>query len=323
MAPTPGRAGNVEDLRKLGADLKAASPFLMDNPVAPAQVAILYSHEADRGFRIEQYINGIRYYEAWTYRFFHALSDVYLHRDVIGTGNADLSGYKIIFAPLLPYVPERLRAALKGWVEAGGTLVFGPVSGYRTKEWTFFTEHGYGDINQWSGIEVESRIPIGLERRTAETPLFVDWDPCLGMAAGFEASLWSDALSTTSGKVLARYRNGMHHGLPAIIRNTVGKGSVVVLGTDPGRENLSRLFLQLADESGILPVATGDAGVVIGPRVRGEQLSGYVLSNISGSRRQLQIRNGLYQDILNNETIDQDVTLEPYQVLVLKCRDGE
>jgi beta-galactosidase GanA len=312
------KVANFEDLKKLGADLKKSSDFLMNNPVAPADIAIIYSHEADMGFRIENYINDIRYYEEWTYRFYHALSDIYLHRDVIGVGNADISRYKLIFAPLLPYVPDQLRRQLKDWVVKGGTLVFGPVSGYRTKEWAFFIESAYGDINEWCGIDVESRIPIGLERRSAETPLYLDWNVDFPIIENTEASLWSDALSTGTGKILARYRNGMHDSQPAVIENTVGKGKVVILGTDPGKKNLSRLLLQLAGEAGIVPTALGDPGVVIGPRVNQHELSGYVLDNITGEQKTVTLPIGKARDLLTGEEIAPQLTLDPYMVRVLE-----
>lgn len=312
------KAANFDDLQKLGADLEKASGFLMTHPVAPAEVAIIYSHEADMGLRIENYVNDIRYYTDWTYRFYHALSDVYLHRDVIGVQNADIHQYRLLFAPLLPYVPEGLREDLKEWVANGGTLVFGPVSGYRTDAWTFFTDHAYGDLNAWSGIEVESRIPVGLKRRPQERPLYIDWVNELGMVTNTEASLWSDALSMESGRALATYRNGMHDGKPAVIENSVGQGKVIVLGTDPGKANLSRLLLHLAREVGIEPVATGDPGVVIGPRGEGLKVTGYVLDNITGEEKSLSLPFSAATDILTEEKVGGILKLEPYEVRVLR-----
>ncbi|MEX0324031.1 MAG: beta-galactosidase [Puniceicoccaceae bacterium] len=312
------KVANFDDLQKLGADLKKSSDFLMNNPVAEADVAIIYSHEADMGLRIENYVNDIRYYNEWTYRFYHALSDVYLHRDVIGVKNTEISQYKLIFAPLLPYIPDALRADLQAWVREGGTLVLGPVSGYRTDAWTFFTDNAYGDINEWSGVEVNSRIPVGLKRLPKETPLYIDWKAELGMLADTEAGLWSDALTSDSGKILARYRNGMHDGLPAIIENKVENGKVIILGTDPGKENLSRMLLKLAAEQEIQPVATGDPGVVIGPRVRKGQTSGYVVDNISGEVKSIRLPIETASDILTDQKTAGQITLQPYQVRVLE-----
>lgn len=77
--------------------------------------------------------------------------------------------------PLAAYVPVDFRKKLQDLVKNGGHLIVGPMSGYRTEEWTFYTDHAYGDINEWSGIEVTSRIPIGTSRREKEIPLLLDW----------------------------------------------------------------------------------------------------------------------------------------------------
>jgi len=312
------KVANFEDLKKLGADLKKSSDFLMSNPIEKAKVAILYSHEAEMGLRIEQYANDIRYYHDWTYRFFHALSNTYLHRDVIGFQTLDLSSYKLIFLPLAPYIPDAFRAKLKTWVQEGGHLVFGPMSGYRTEEWAFFTDHAYGDINDWSRIRVTSRIPIGTERREKEIPLLLDWENDL-YESNQEAFLWADALTSEKGEVLATYQNGMHNGRNAVITNEVGKGKITMLGTDPGKANLSTFLKNYAKSLAIEPTLQGESGLVVGRRVdKKENTTGYVLDNITSESKTVTLEEGTYTDLLSGKDYSESVTLAPYEVLVLE-----
>ncbi|MBV5342338.1 beta-galactosidase trimerization domain-containing protein, partial [bacterium] len=102
----------------------------MNNPVAKAEAAVLYSHESEFGFKMEEYASGINYYTDWTYRFYRAMADAYIFRDVIYP-SANLNNYKLIFIPLLPIISDDFQNRLKTWVEQGGTLVLGPQSGYR------------------------------------------------------------------------------------------------------------------------------------------------------------------------------------------------
>lgn len=80
-----------------------------------------------------------------------------------------------------------------------------------------------------------------------------------------EASLWSLALWSKNGNVLANYIGGAHDKKPAIIENSVGKGRVIMLGTDPGKLALKKLLLYAANKSNVKPLATGDEQVVIVP----------------------------------------------------------
>lgn len=309
-------AANYEDIRNLGAELKKSSDFLMNNPVMPAQIAILYSHESENGFRIENYVNDLRYYHDWTYRFYLPLLDAYLHRVVIAPGFS-LTPYKIVFAPLLPYMSEDLRTRLKEWVHEGGTLILGPMSGYRSEHWTSFTEQALGSIEDWMGISVDSRIPIGLKEQPASVEVLLNWNKLFDFADN-QALLWSEALSSDKGKVLATYQNGMHEGKPAIIENKVGKGKVVMLGTDPGRENLKELFLHYAREQKIEPLATGDAGVVVAPRGN-EKQNGTVVVNIMNEPKTITLPGkGTYTDILSDQKVGNSLQLKPYEVRVLR-----
>ena len=55
------------------------------------------------------------------------------------------------------------------------------MTGYRSDIWTSFTDHAMGDIAEWSGIEVDSRLPIGLKRRPKEIPVYLNFDPSLNL----------------------------------------------------------------------------------------------------------------------------------------------
>lgn len=313
-------AANYGDIQQLGTELKKSSDYLMNNPVLPAEIAIIYSHESEIGFGTENYVNGIRYYNDWTYRFYLPLQDVYLHRDVIAPG-IPLNGYKIIVAPLLPYMSDDLRERLKNWVQKGGILLLGPMSGYRTEQWTAFTEHALGDIEDWMGISVESRIPIGLTEMQEPVKTLLDWNQKILPSDQNEALLWSEALSSTGGTVIATYKNGMHDGKPAIIENKVGKGKVVFFGTDPGRKQLSELLLRYAKEQNISPLANGDAGVVIAPRGNGKD-NGAVLVNLTNETKKLTLEGkNSYTDVLSGKKTGFMIELEPYGVRVLQIND--
>lgn len=310
-------AANQDEIKSLGDELAKSSSVLMENPVRKADAAILYSHLSNNGLNIEKYANDLRYYQDWTYRFYRPMADNYIFRDVIYP-SADINSYKLIFMPLLPYIPEEFQERLKKWVENGGVLLAGPMSGYRTKEWNQFTDRQMGEFENWMGITVESFLPIGTQRREKEIPFLLSFDSSLQIEQQ-EASLWSLALSSDKGKVLSSYTTGHHEGKPAIIENKKGKGKVVLLGTDPGKEAMGKLLLHYAGEAGITPDATGDPGVIVVPREGSSK--GYVLVNISYEPKTIKLNNfsGIVKEVIKDEQVNcnADIVLKPYETKLL------
>jgi len=308
---------NYQELKELGAELEKSSHFLMNNPVAKAEAAVLYSHASETGFKLEEYASGINYYWDWTYRFYRAMADAQLFRDVIYP-SADLKQYKLIFIPLLPVVSDDFQSRLKVWVEQGGTLVLGPQSGYRTEEWAQHTDHFLGKIEDWSGIEVKTIIPIGAKRRAEEMPFMLDFDATLSIPQS-EASLWSLALWSKNGNVLATYKGGAHDLKPAIIENAVGKGRVILLGTDPGKPALKKILLYAAEKSNVKPLASGDEQVVIVPR-KGKE-SGWVIVNLSKNPKKIVLNtaaNSFENILLDTKVASREFELKPFEVQVLR-----
>lgn len=307
---------NYDDLQNLGRELRQVSDFLIQNPVAPAEMAILYSHQSQMGFEIEEYANDLNYYWDWTRRFYLPFHDAYLHRDVIGDQH-DLAPYKVLFVPLMPLMKTAFREKLKNWVQKGGTLILGPMSGYRSEYWTAFTDKALGDLNQWTGIEVDTRLPIGTQKMDDSLQqLHLKWNLNIEMSQE-QALLWSESLSSASGKVLATYQNGMQSGKPAIIETKVGSGKVIQLGTDPGQEAIHILLMKYAREAGITPLAEGEEGILVVPRVgKGE---GVVLVNYTGENKEIKLKENYREDIISGKKYSSEaITLQPYDVMILK-----
>lgn len=309
------KTANFDELKQLGNDLHKTSDFLMNRPVPKAKIGIMYSHDADNGLRIEEYANGIKYYRDWTYRFYRALADAHLFRDVLYP-SANIDEYKMLFIPLMPNVSDGLMNKLQLWVENGGTLILGPMSAYRNEEWAQHTNAFMGKLEAWSGIHTKSVIPIGTTRRPDEIPFMLNFESDL-MSPPSEASLWSLSLESIAGKSLATYSGGMHNAKNAIVENTVGKGKVMILGTDPGKAALKKILLAAAKSTGIEAMAEGDEQVVIVPRSD----NAVVVVNISKNVRNIRLNTATqkFENQLNGSIITTNrLQLKPYEVLVLK-----
>jgi len=304
---------NFEELSALGQELSRYSDLLMNARVEAARTAIYYSHTADRGFSIEQNSSeNIRYYTDWTARFYRPLSDAFIHRDVIHE-SVDISQYKLLIMPMMPVIPPVLRAQLSAWVKNGGILILGPMTGFRSAYWTAFTSHAMGEFGKWTGISVDTRIPTDPYNDRFTPPASVQLTSTDSL---YRAGLWSEALSADGGKVIATYSHGVHDGKNAIIEHPVGEGKVVLLGCDPGYENMRSLYLKYAKHAGITPLASGDKDVVAVKRITGDK-EYLILINLTNLEKTITPAVPLMKDLITGERmVDGALRMDPFQVII-------
>jgi beta-galactosidase len=312
-------AANYPDLKELGKEISTLSDVLMDHPVTEAEVALIYDHNSDKALRIEEMSNGIKYYEAWTELFYRPVSDAFIHRDVISFNN-NLEGYKVLLLPIAPVIPEDFKIKLKNWVEAGGTLMLGPMAGYRNEFFAAQIDHALGNIEPWMGIEVESRLPIDPFAKNDDARLEMIFNDDFDIEPGI-ADLWSEALASAKGKVVAKYHTGMQDGLPAIIENDVGLGKVVMLGSFPGQEGIRKLVIHYCGEKGIEPMASGDSDILMVPRETNDGQY-YFIINLKNEPKNLMLPINDWYDELNAVSGDTpQIVLRPYDVMLIRASD--
>ncbi|WP_020529969.1 beta-galactosidase [Flexithrix dorotheae] len=306
---------NYDELKNLGKEIKDLGELLMEHPVKGAEVAIYYDHDNDKVLRIEESANGIRYYNQWTNYFYRPISDAYIHRDVINW-YSDISQYKLIFLPLSPIIPEAGKEKLKKWVEQGGTLVLGPMSGYRNQYFGANTDFALGNLEPWMGINVATRLPIDKFADESDINLKVKLNQSYGVEPE-NAALWSEALTSKKGEVLATYLNGMHDGKNAIIENKVGKGKVVLIGSFPGKSAMKALVLDLAKDQNISPLGEGDPDVLIVPRGNQDN-EYYFVINLKNEEQEVILPFQQFSDEFTEAKYQSGkLTLKPFEVMCL------
>lgn len=311
-------SANSKDLKQLGAELKQHSDLLINAPVEKARIALFYSHDNDKGLRIEKWSNELQYYPDWTRNFYTPVSDAFLHRDVIHEG-IDLDQYDVLVAPLMPIITKELSARLATWVENGGTLIYGPMTGYRDEYWASHTDKALGWLEEWTGISVKSRIPIDKFNEDYDSvPAVVSNSHFISTPEGV-CSFWSEAAESSTGKVLAQYKNGMHRNLPAIIENQVGKGKVVFMGTYPGVDIYQEMIVHYAGEKDIAPLAQGDNNVLVVPRIQKDNSRLYFVINLNNHQSKFSISERQYMELFTGQTLRAgDMELEPFEIKLLK-----
>lgn len=177
---------------------------------------------------------------------------------------------------------------MKSYVEHGGIWVLGLLSACRTTEATMHRNACYGaDFEQWLGIHVRHRSPPGGVTRlaTEKETVACHW--------------WCDAYETdATRRILAKYSGGPLDGFAAIVECHIGKGRVILLGTQPEERWLCDFIKSLAPET----QTSADAGVVIAKRVTtAGKPAGCIIVNTRAAAAQFQLPGGRSEKIAGFE----------------------
>ena len=171
----------------------------------------------------------------------------------------DLSSYRLVFAPRLFSIDDKIAKNLHTFVENGGTLCLTAPSGVVDEFNVSFDTPRPGPLSEATGIRVSDLSPL-------HEPLPLHSDAIPGLE-GTEASILSDEMHPTTAEVLATYTSGWREGLPAITVNRFGKGRVIYVGTSLRGEGLSALVTYLCAETGVSSLCETPAGLHVYQRV--------------------------------------------------------
>ena len=220
-----------KECAQLGTELKGLGDEL-PGAKNPAEVGIIFDWdnywalEYTSGPNIDlKYVDQIHQY----YRYFY---ERHLPVDMIPI-DGDFSRYKVICAPVLYMVKEGVAEALESFVEAGGTLVTGMMSGIVDQSDNVHLGGYPGPLRKMCGIWAEEIDALAPEQ--GNTLVFGD-------GSRSKCSLLCDLIRLEGAEVVASYGEDFYKGTPAVTRNSFGSGTVYYVGTQPGSEGLARIL---------------------------------------------------------------------------------
>jgi beta-galactosidase GanA len=309
---------NREAWARLANDYREQGPWLLAHPPARAQLALLLSNEAAWAFSIDPIDEGVRYEALWRDDYYLPLARAHLWRDVISEDH-DFSSYRVLLCPLMPILKESTRRRLRDWVAKGGRLLLGPLAGYRTEEFTAFTDREFGGLEELIGGTSSIRFtPMWVEETVRVVFTKQAFGDSRGRAERSPTRIWCEGFAPENGKALAHYRGGYGDGHVAALENHPGRGCVITLGAPIRNELYLRLVLRLMKECGLAPLAEGGPDVLVVPRASPEgRLAGYGLANLTKKPQRLALPAG-GRDRLTGRRIPRAARLRPLEVLLLE-----
>jgi len=222
---------------------------------------------------------------------------------------ADLSRYKLVVAPMLYLVDEARAAALRRFVENGGTL-------YAT--YALSTVDG-SDLCHLGGIPgLGLKEVFGLEAEEIDT--LYPHERCSATLEGEEHLLvdYCEVLKLKGAKPLAEYSDGWYRGMPAVTEHPFGAGKAVYQACRDTGSLKDKLLGKLLKELDLNGPLEGEIPHTVTAQTRTDGESTYVfLQNYSPAPSgKVTLRQGM-KDLLTGEAV-RELTLEPYGFRALK-----
>ena len=292
------------ELDRMGAELKQISE-LIDATNVESDVAILMGYEGrwamEAGLDLkpmQAHLDAARFHETLLRRS--------LPVDALDP-HCQLSRYRLVIAPRLWLVDERIAANLRGFVERGGVLCLTAASGVVDEYNKSFNTPRPGPLAEMAGVEVSDLSPL-------QHPFAVSSESIPGLQ-GAQALAMADEMHPITAEVLAVYDEGWRKGLPVLTRNRWGKGWVYYLGSVFEGDALGALVDALLAQAGIERGLETPDGVFAYER-RSEEIRILFLLNHNEQASKVSLPAG-WQDAFTGHLV-QEVEIEPVGVRIVK-----
>ena len=299
-----GETRVFKECAQLGAELAALGTQTL-GAGTPAQVGIIFDWdnywalEYTSGPTVDlKYVDQIHQY----YRYFY---DKHIPVDMVPV-DGDFSKYQVIVAPVLYMVKEGMAEALEKFVENGGVLVTGFMSGIVDQSDNVHWGGYPGPLRKLCGIWAEEIDALAPEQNNILR--FTD-------NAEAKCGLLCDIIHLEGAEALATYGEDFYAGTPAVTKNAYGKGTVYYVGTQPEAAALDKILDGVMSREGVAPIIP-DATVLEVDLRTIENREYWFILNLTGKPQEPPASFVGETDILTGMKIGEP--LKPFDALLVK-----
>jgi beta-galactosidase len=172
--------------------------------------------------------------------------------DVVDS-DQDLSGYKLVVAPMLFLLKDGVVERLAKFVEGGGTLMTTYWSGWVDS--TTLAFQGPSPLSKLLGLWTEETDALfdGQSNQVVSSA-----SDLLTKGAKYSASVLCELVHTTTAESLASYGSDFYAGRPAVTRNKFGSGQAIFVASRNEQSFTNDLLISLMKQLGISGAVEGD-----------------------------------------------------------------
>ena len=250
-----------------------------------------------------KYVDQIHHY----YKFFY---DNNIGVNMIPV-DADFSKYKIVVAPVLYMVKEGMKEALTKFVENGGILITTFMSGLVNESDNVHLGGYPGPLRELAGVWVEEIDALAPEQTNTIT--FTD-------GTRMSCNLLCDLMHLEGAQLLASYDENFYAGMPAITKNTFGKGCTYYIGTNMGQEGIDKVLKMATQQAGVHPVVKEPTALEVVCRKTANSTHYYIF-NFKETEIVIPEQFVGYTDLLTGKKVESGMRMKHYDALILNIPD--
>ncbi len=298
---------STEEVKAVSRDFKKCADFI-NNTNVDTNIALHYSSLCHNMFATQPVVGEFQYDDTLKNYFYKPLINFGIRPDVIDEA-ADLSNYKVVFSTLMLTLDQGdLRERITKWVENGGIWVTGPLTDIRTNDGTRYTDRLHGMLESLTPAVFKYWFPDKEKRIGSKWSNGDDFGGNFYYEI-FELNKDADIVNVTGGhkEVI---------GGAVLQRFSVGKGFVYVLGTIPDEKDMLKLIAEILQNADIKFNNTEENTIIVSPRI-GKDTEGVILVDVGGKGGTYH-NQARFKDIISEKVFEDDITLKPYEVLVLE-----
>lgn len=222
----------------------------------------------------------------------------------------DLQNYKLLIYPHATILTEETANLLKAYVEQGGTLIMGSRTGYKDQFGRCPMRPMPGFASEICGVKVVDYTHLG----PGDDEEYVDWDGEI-----IEAPVFNDILVAKEGaKVLATFKGNYYDGEPALVSNSLDKGTAYYFGAGFSEKTAEIFLRKLGFAKPYQNIIDVPKEVEIAIRRNKDHDYIFVLNYLAQSV-EVDIKEPM-TNLLTGDELVGNYELEKYGVLVLKIK---
>ncbi|MDN7242484.1 beta-galactosidase [Planococcus sp. N028] len=300
-----------KEVAQVGKTLEKLSGVVGTNRTA--DVAIFYDWENNWALNDAQgYSMQSKRYPQTLQEHYRAFWDKDIPVDVI-TKEQDFSPYKLLVVPMLYLVSEETIGRLKEFVANGGTLVMTYISGVVNEY----------DLTYLGGWHKDLQELFGINPLETDTLYPNDRNSILFENKTYELKDYATVLDIHSAVAEGHYESDFYADSPALTSKQYGEGKSYFIGARLEAEFHRDFYQKLIEELAIEPAHSikHDEGVSV--QVREDQENQYVFVMNFTEQQQTVTFGAPVTDLVTEEELTGDLTLEKYEVrIVVKAKNG-
>jgi beta-galactosidase len=254
-------------------------------------------------------------------RFYTGLKVLRQNIDVVPV-TTELPGYKVVAAPNIRLIDDATIERLKGFVEAGGTLVLNYRVATQNIDNSMRLTLSPGPLAEIARVQSEAILDL-FEYNSQNGNLDADLQAGLGIRfAGSDATFSPrtalESLTLHGAEVLATVRGGgPMEGQPAVTRNRHGLGWVIYVGCDATSDDFYEAVARAAGAaSGLTPLIQAPYGVEVTSRQDGATIYYFILNLTETPHENIALPKPM-DDLIHDRRGITQVSLGPLEVAVL------